>query len=111
MMVLTTICAAASRGARPAVRLSARHVSMMSQTQQSGPNVDAAAAALGESSSSFDGADASASQPKLSERFAFLPDGKELRKVPRQLICNVISTVVGAPFVNWVKARINERNV
>ena len=75
MMVLTTICAAASRGARPAVRLSARHVSMMSQMQRSGPNVDAAAAALGESSSSSDGADASTSQPKLSERFAFLPDG------------------------------------
>ena len=48
---------------------------MMSQTQRSGPNVDAAAAALGESSSSSDGADASTSQPKLSERFAFLPDG------------------------------------
>ena len=48
---------------------------MMSQTQRSGPNVDAAATALGESSSSSDGADASTSQPKLSERFAFLPDG------------------------------------
>ena len=44
------------------------------------------------------------------EVFDYLPDGKELRKVPRQWICNVIATVVGAPFVSWVKARVNERN-
>ena len=30
--------------------------------------------------------------------------------MPQQWICNVIATVVGAPFVNWVKARVNERN-
>ena len=42
--------------------------------------------------------------------FQYLPDGKELRKVPREWICNIIATIVGAPFVQWVQARINERN-
>jgi len=44
------------------------------------------------------------------EVFEYLPDGKELRKVPREWICNIIATIVGAPFVEWVQARINERN-
>lgn len=41
---------------------------------------------------------------------AFLPDGKELLKVPKQWICNVAATVIGAPFVGWVGQRIKERN-
>ena len=44
------------------------------------------------------------------EVFEYLPDGKELRKVPREWICNVIATIVGEPFVEWVSARIHERN-
>ena len=44
------------------------------------------------------------------EVFGYLPDGKELRKVPRQWICNIIATIIGVPFVEWVQARINERN-
>lgn len=39
-----------------------------------------------------------------------LPDGKELRKTPRQWIVNVIATIVGKPFKEWVKQRIDERN-
>ena len=42
--------------------------------------------------------------------FQYLPDGKELRKVPKQWICNVLATVVGEPFAQWVKARIFNRN-
>ena len=40
----------------------------------------------------------------------FLPDGKELRKVPKAWVCNVAATVLGMPFIDWVKARIDERN-
>ena len=39
-----------------------------------------------------------------------LPDGKELRKTPRQWILNVIATIVGKPFHEWVNQRIDERN-
>ena len=44
------------------------------------------------------------------EVFDYLPDGKELRKTPRQWICNIIATIIGTPFVELVQARINERN-
>ena len=44
------------------------------------------------------------------EVFEYLPDGKELQKVPRQWICNLIATIVGRPFVDWVKTRVKERN-
>ena len=40
----------------------------------------------------------------------FFPDGKELRKVPKAWVCNVAATVLGAPFIDWVKVRIDERN-
>ena len=40
----------------------------------------------------------------------FMPDGKELRKVPKAWVCNVVGTVIGMPFVDWVKKRIAERN-
>ena len=39
-----------------------------------------------------------------------LPDNKELRKVPKQWIVNVIATIKGDTFINWVSQRINERN-
>jgi len=44
------------------------------------------------------------------EVFNYLPDGKELKKVPRQWICNVIASRIGLPFVQWVQARVNERH-
>ena len=35
---------------------------------------------------------------------------KEIRKMPRQYICNVIYTLVGVPFSKWVTERCTERN-
>ena len=33
----------------------------------------------------------------------FVPEGKEMRKVPKAWVCNVAATVLGEPFVDWVK--------
>ena len=30
--------------------------------------------------------------------------------MPRQSICIFIATVIGSPFIKWVKARVSERN-
>ena len=35
---------------------------------------------------------------------------KEIKKLPRAYIGNVIYTIVGEPFNKWVHKRINERN-
>ena len=40
----------------------------------------------------------------------YMPDDKELRKLPRQWICNVGASIIGAPFQHWVAERINARN-
>ena len=40
----------------------------------------------------------------------YLPDGNEMRKVPKAWICNIGASVIGAPFFDWVNNRINERN-
>lgn len=34
----------------------------------------------------------------------------ELDKLPRQYIANIIYTIVGKPFYDWVEARVNLRN-
>jgi hypothetical protein len=57
---------------------------------------------------------------KLEEIFAFflqnevvipfMPEDKELRKMPKQWVCNVGATVIGVPFVDWVGARVKQRN-
>ena len=39
-----------------------------------------------------------------------LPEERELRKMPRQYICNVIYTLVGEPFAKWVSKGCTERN-
>ena len=39
-----------------------------------------------------------------------LPVMREIRKMPRQYICNVIYTKVGEPFGKWVKKNCQERN-
>ena len=49
---------------------------------------------------------------KFPEVLNFLPDGKELLKVPKQWICNVGATVsisllidfkvIGSPFLDWI---------
>ena len=41
----------------------------------------------------------------------YMPDDKELRKLPRQWICNVGAAVIGQPFQDWVAERIKERNM
>ena len=40
----------------------------------------------------------------------YLPIEKELDKVPKQWLVNVIYSVLADPFKNWVKAKIEERN-
>jgi hypothetical protein len=40
----------------------------------------------------------------------YLPDAKELAKVPRQWLANVFYSVAGKPFADWVDAQIEMRN-
>ena len=40
----------------------------------------------------------------------FMPEDKELRRMPKQWVCNVGATVIGQPFLDWVSARIKKRN-
>ena len=40
----------------------------------------------------------------------YLPDEKDWYMLPRQWILNVLNTVLGAEFGDWVKARLEERN-
>ena len=39
-----------------------------------------------------------------------MPDKGELHKVSREWICNVVATVLGTTFTNWVKEQIEARN-
>ena len=39
-----------------------------------------------------------------------LPDAADIHRLPRQWIINVIYTLVGEPFANWVKDLIKSRN-
>lgn len=39
-----------------------------------------------------------------------LPVLREIRKMPRAYVCNVIYTRVGKEFANWVKKGCNDRN-
>jgi hypothetical protein len=40
-----------------------------------------------------------------------MPNDKELRKLPRQWICNIGAAVIKGPFLNWVADRIKARNL
>ena len=40
----------------------------------------------------------------------YLPIPQELHKVSKEWICNIVATILGGHFVNWVKTRIEERN-
>ena len=40
----------------------------------------------------------------------YLPDKQEIHLLPRQYLANVIFTIVGQDFDDWVKERIKERN-
>ena len=46
--------------------------------------------------------------PKVMECLPEEP--KELRKMPRQYIANIVYTVVGKPFYDWVDERVRARN-
>ena len=39
-----------------------------------------------------------------------LPIIREIRKMPREYICNVIYTLVGDEFKEWMMKRVKERN-
>ena len=48
---------------------------------------------------------------QFPEMRKYMPDtAGEARKLPRGFVINVGSTVVGKPFLDWVKAKILERN-
>ena len=40
----------------------------------------------------------------------YLPIEKEIKKLTRSYVFNVIYTVVGEPFEKWVEMKIDERN-
>jgi hypothetical protein len=40
----------------------------------------------------------------------YLPDERDMHRLPRQWLINVIYTVVGKPFQDWVDERIEQRN-
>ena len=40
----------------------------------------------------------------------YLPIEKEIKKLTRSYLGNVIYTIVGEAFVEWVDSRINDRN-
>ena len=40
----------------------------------------------------------------------YLPEDRDMHKVPRQWLINVAYTLVGEPFSDWVKAEIANRN-
>ena len=40
----------------------------------------------------------------------YLPDPREVAKLPKQWLCNVIYTTVKDDFAGWVKGRIEARN-
>ena len=45
--------------------------------------------------------------PELS---AYLPDSKEIPQLPRQWLANIIYTVYGRRFAEWLDEKIRERN-
>ena len=47
---------------------------------------------------------------KYPEVAYYLPEAKELPKVPRQWLANVIFSIVGQPFADWVDSVIQMRN-
>ena len=40
----------------------------------------------------------------------YLPDSREIHKVSREWICNIIATVLKNIFTDWVKKQIEDRN-
>ena len=44
------------------------------------------------------------------EIFDYVPQDRELLKVPRQWLIDVAFTVIGQPFADWVADMISKRN-
>lgn len=44
------------------------------------------------------------------ELMYYLPDSKEISQLPRQWLANVIYTVFGQQFAQWIEEKILERN-
>ena len=42
--------------------------------------------------------------------YIYLPDSREIHKVPREWICNIIASVLKNIFTDWVKQQIEDRN-
>ena len=40
----------------------------------------------------------------------YFPEDKEIEKLPREWICNILHSVLGRSFKNWVKKRVDARN-
>ena len=40
----------------------------------------------------------------------YFPDQKDIHKLPRQWVVNILYTIVGRPFADWVQEQINGRN-
>ena len=42
--------------------------------------------------------------------FDYLPEKREIHKVPREYICNVCASLLGDIFTKWVREKIDDRN-
>jgi len=47
---------------------------------------------------------------QIKEVMERLPEPNEIPRLPRQYLINIIATVVGDSFSNWVHDKITERN-
>jgi hypothetical protein len=45
-----------------------------------------------------------------AEVFNFLPEERDWHRLPRQWIIDILASVIGKPFQEWVNKRIYERN-
>ena len=45
-----------------------------------------------------------------NEISSYLPDSRELHKISREWICNIIASVLKNIFTDWVREQIEERN-
>ena len=43
--------------------------------------------------------------------FDYLPDKQEIHKISREWICNIFASVLKNIFTEWVRAKIEERNI
>jgi hypothetical protein len=40
----------------------------------------------------------------------YFPEERDLDKLPRQFVIDVLATVIGKPFSDWVAEKVKERN-